>query len=209
MHYVEKPENWISSTINGGIYLFDKSFFDEVKLAMDDKQRRAAEDPLRDQDEQQDILRLEQDVIVPLAAARKLFVYETSDFWRQIKTASSAVPASALYLKRFQKTAPQLLYKGAQSQASTPSTAGSGAGPTIIQPVYIDPSAEIDPSAKIGPNVSLGASVKVAAGARVSNSIVYEGATIDVSKGFTHLAFGELQGRARADESSFARNTPA
>lgn len=32
-------------------------------------------------------LRLEQDLLRPLAQARKLFVYETKDFWRQIKTA--------------------------------------------------------------------------------------------------------------------------
>ena len=52
---------------------------------MDDKQARAAEDPLVKPDE---ILRLEQDVIVPLAAAKKMYVYETKDFWRQIKTAA-------------------------------------------------------------------------------------------------------------------------
>jgi mannose-1-phosphate guanylyltransferase len=34
------------------------------------------------------MLRLEQDVIAPLAAARRMYVYETKDFWRQIKTAA-------------------------------------------------------------------------------------------------------------------------
>jgi mannose-1-phosphate guanylyltransferase len=42
------------------------------------------EDPFGEED---DILRLEQDVIVPLASARKMFVYESKDFWRQVKTA--------------------------------------------------------------------------------------------------------------------------
>lgn len=36
---------------------------------------------------QDDQLRLEQDVIAPLAEKRKLYVYETTSFWRQIKTA--------------------------------------------------------------------------------------------------------------------------
>ena len=36
-HYVEKPESFISETINGGIYLFDKSIFDEIRSAMDTK----------------------------------------------------------------------------------------------------------------------------------------------------------------------------
>jgi mannose-1-phosphate guanylyltransferase len=65
--------------------VFDKSLFDEIKVAMDNKIARAAEDPLVKQDEN---LQLEQDVIVPLAAARKIYVHETTDFWRQMKTAA-------------------------------------------------------------------------------------------------------------------------
>lgn len=40
MHYVEKPESFISDIINGGIYLFDKAIFDEIRNAMDEKPRR-------------------------------------------------------------------------------------------------------------------------------------------------------------------------
>lgn len=37
-HYVEKPSEFISNTINGGFYLFDgKAIFDELKLASDRK----------------------------------------------------------------------------------------------------------------------------------------------------------------------------
>ena len=32
-------------------------------------------------------LRLEQDILAPLSQSKKLFVYETKDFWRQIKSA--------------------------------------------------------------------------------------------------------------------------
>jgi hypothetical protein len=85
--------------VNGGVYrvsfvlqwkqeliaVFDRSLFDEIKVAMDDKLTRAAEDPLIKQDEN---LQLEQDVIVPLAASRKVYVFETTDFWRQMKTAA-------------------------------------------------------------------------------------------------------------------------
>jgi mannose-1-phosphate guanylyltransferase len=65
--------------------VFDRSLFDEIKVAMDEKNARAAQDPMVKPDE---ILRLEQDVIVPLAAAKKMYVYETSNFWRQMKTAA-------------------------------------------------------------------------------------------------------------------------
>jgi len=73
--------------------VFDRSLFDEIKVAMDDKLTRAAEDPLIKQDEN---LQLEQDVIVPLAASRKVYVFETTDFWRQMKTAAY-VPSSLVF----------------------------------------------------------------------------------------------------------------
>lgn len=98
VHYVEKPDSFISNTVNGGVYcelplssrsglyvVFDKSLFDEIKIAMDEKSARAAEDPLVQQDE---MLRLEQDVIAPLAASKKMYVYQTGEFWRQVKTAA-------------------------------------------------------------------------------------------------------------------------
>jgi mannose-1-phosphate guanylyltransferase len=36
-HYVEKPQSFISDTINGGVYLFDKAIFEEFKKAMEVK----------------------------------------------------------------------------------------------------------------------------------------------------------------------------
>ncbi|OXB35880.1 mannose-1-phosphate guanylyltransferase [Cryptococcus neoformans] len=161
VHYVEKPEGWISNIVNGGVYLFDKSLFDVIKVAMDEKTARAAEDPLVKPDE---ILRLEQDVIVPLAAARKMYVYQTHDFWRQIKTAASAVTATALYLSNYKLTNPSLLAPPA---------------PNIIPPTFIDPSATIDPSAKIGPNVAIGPNVTVGQGVRIKDAIVLEGSTLE------------------------------
>jgi mannose-1-phosphate guanylyltransferase len=44
-----------------------------------------SEDPLVHSDE---MLRLEQDVIVPLTAAKKMYIYQTKEFWRQMKTAA-------------------------------------------------------------------------------------------------------------------------
>lgn len=94
LHYVEKPDSYISDTINGGVYLFDKSIFDEIKTAMDEKTRKVQEDPLAfpDQDDEEQ-LRLEQDVLAPLASARKLYVFMTPGYWRQIKSAGY-VPAA-------------------------------------------------------------------------------------------------------------------
>ncbi|KAI5290867.1 Proteasome subunit alpha type-2, partial [Ascosphaera atra] len=46
-----------------------------------------------------EVLRLEQDILPDLADSNRFFVHETRDFWRQIKTAGSALPANALYLQ--------------------------------------------------------------------------------------------------------------
>lgn len=86
-HYVEKPESYISDIINGGVYLFDKSIFDEIKGAMDEKVRKTAEDPFSRGDQDDDQLRLEQDVLAPLASNKKLYVFMTPGYWRQIKSA--------------------------------------------------------------------------------------------------------------------------
>lgn len=128
---------------------------------MDEKTARAAEDPLVESDEN---LQLEQDVIAPLASQRKMYAYETSDFWRQIKTAASAVTASSLYLRRFAKTCPELLAPKAAN---------------IIEPVFVHPTASIDPSAKVGPDVAIGPGVVIGAGARVANAMILAGSTID------------------------------
>ena len=97
----------------------------------------------RDEDESgtSQVISFEQDILPDLADTRQFFVLETRDFWRQIKTAGSAVPANALYLtKAFQ----------AQSAELTKPSA------TMLPPVYIHPTARVDPTAKLGPNVSIG-----------------------------------------------------
>jgi mannose-1-phosphate guanylyltransferase len=92
-----------------------------------------------------------------------MYVYTTTDFWRQIKTAASAVTASSLYLNQYKKTHPELLAKG----------------PNLLGPVYVDPSAEIDPTAKVGPNVAIGPGVVIGEGARVANAIILDQSTLD------------------------------
>lgn len=180
-HYVEKPENFISDIINGGVYLFDRSIFDELKAAMDIKVSRAADDPLQTLNPEE--LRLEQDVIAPLVANKKLWVYcSPATAWRQIKTAGSAVPANSLVLASYKSTNPQLLRRRSPTVAgNTPDVHNDPARIRceIIEPSFIDETAIVDPSAKIGPNVSIGAGVKVGFGCRIKESIILDNATLD------------------------------
>jgi NDP-sugar pyrophosphorylase family protein len=182
LHYVEKPESYISNLINCGVYLFaTEAIFPSIKSAIKrraDRPRlvsypssdaldsaylpRAAQDD-DDDGEISEVIRLEQDILSDLADSRQFYVLETKDFWRQIKTAGSAVPANALYLmKAFQQQSEELAKPSA----------------TILPPVFIHPTAQVDPTAKLGPNVSIGPRAVIGAGARIKEAIVLEDAEI-------------------------------
>lgn len=180
LHYVEKPESHISNLINCGVYLFKTDcIFPAVRSAIKRRTERprlvtypSAENlsslTLEDQEDadeasNNELVRLEQDILSDLADVSQFYVLETRDFWRQIKTAGSAVPANALYLtKAFQN----------QSDELTPPSA------TIIPPVYIHPSAQVDPTAKLGPNVSIGPRAVIGRGVRAKESIILEDSVV-------------------------------
>ncbi|PHH68236.1 hypothetical protein CDD80_145 [Ophiocordyceps camponoti-rufipedis] len=177
LHYVEKPESHISNLINCGVYLFSTEvIFPSIKSAIKRRMDRparlvsypssdhldtftAADDDEDDTTRGNEAIRLEQDILGDMADSKQFFVYETKDFWRQIKTAGSAVPANALYLQR----ALQL-----SSSELVPASAN------MVPPVFVHPTAQVHPTAKLGPNVSIGPRVVVGAGARVKESIVLE-----------------------------------
>ncbi|CAL5868745.1 uncharacterized protein PFLUO_LOCUS2972 [Penicillium psychrofluorescens] len=180
LHYVEKPESHISNLINCGVYLFStECIFPSIRSAIKRRTTRprilsypssdnlessfiAATDE-EDDLEKNEVLRLEQDILSDLADSNRFFVHETKDFWRQIKSAGSAVPANALYLQK--------AFQAESSELTAPSA-------TIVPPVYIHPTATVDPTAKLGPNVSIGPRVVVGAGARIKDSIVLEDSEI-------------------------------
>lgn len=180
LHYVEKPESHISNLINCGVYLFSaEAIFPSIRTAIKRRTERprllsypssenlessfmnAADDD--DEEKQNEVIRLEQDILGEMADSKQFYVYETKDFWRQIKTAGSAVPANALYLQKAAQTNPEELAKPSAN---------------IIAPVFIHPSAQVDPTAKLGPNVSIGPRAIIGPGVRIKESIVLEDAEI-------------------------------
>jgi len=180
---VEKPNEFLSETVNGGIYLFSSTIFDEIKAAMDNKVKTLADDPAEPNDDQ---LRLEQDVIAPLCHAKKIYVFQSTSPWVQIKSAASAIPANALFLASYKTTNPSLLRRRsptiiAESRAAVAAKSSSRKGPEIVEPCFIDETAVVDPSAKIGPNVSVGAGTKIGFGARVKDSILLNNVTIEAN----------------------------
>lgn len=179
LHYVEKPESHISNLINCGVYLFSTEvIFPSIKSAIKRRLDRPArlvsypssdhvdtympQSTTADEDDagrRNEVIRLEQDILGDMADSKQFFVYETKDFWRQIKTAGSAVPANALYLQKALQTS--------SSELAQPS-------PNVVPPVFIHPTAQVHPTAKLGPNVSIGPRVVVGAGARIKESVVLE-----------------------------------
>nr|GEY14593.1 mannose-1-phosphate guanyltransferase alpha-like [Tanacetum cinerariifolium] len=114
-----------------------------------------------------DFVRLDQDILSPLAGKKQLYTYETMDFWEQIKTPAMSLKCSALYLAQFRHTSPGLL-----------ASSNGAKNPTVVGDVYIHPSGKVHPTAKIGPNVSISANVRVAAGVRLMDCIILDDAEI-------------------------------
>lgn len=116
-----------------------------------------------------DFVRLDQDILSPLAGKKQLYTYETMDFWEQIKTPGyliffelsfffnilpiicpisictwhyrMSLRCSALYLAQFRLTSPHLLAGGDGNKSAT-----------IIGDVYVHPSAKVHLTAKVVPS---------------------------------------------------------
>lgn len=113
---------------------------------------------------------LEREVLGPLARSSSspaLFALETREFWRQIKSASATVSANRLYLDNYGKNDPALL-----------ASSSNGAGPKIISPVFIHPSAKVDPTAVLGPNVTIDSNCVIGEGVRIKESVILPGVRI-------------------------------
>lgn len=152
LHFVEKPEEPVSTLVNGGVYLFNNKVFDVISAAKQDHEAREA---LYDEFDDE-LLQLEQEVLPQLADSGELYEYTTTSFWRQVKEASSALVANRLYLD--------------EAQSQHPATLAHG--DNIKAPVFIDPSAKIDATAVLGPNVTIGPQVVIGAGARVRDAVI-------------------------------------
>lgn len=170
LHYTEKPETFVSNLINCGVYVFTPKIFNviqEVYLLREDK---AYIRHTPSYESQQfairslptDFVRLDQDILSPLAGKKQLYTYDT-EFWEQIKTPGMSIKCSALYLAQFRLTSPHLLASGDGNRNAT-----------VVGDVYVHPSARVHPTAKIGPNVSISANARIAPGVRLKNCIVLD-----------------------------------
>ncbi|OWM65363.1 hypothetical protein CDL15_Pgr008953 [Punica granatum] len=171
LHYTEKPETFVSDRINCGVYVFTPDIFTAIRNVSTQRKDRANLRRVSSFEALQpatrslptDFVRLDQDILSPLAGKKQLYTYETMDFWEQIKTPGMSLKCSGLYLSQFRHTSPNILASGDGTKA-----------PTISGDVYIHPSAKIHPTAKIGPNVSISANARIGAGARLISCIILD-----------------------------------
>ncbi|XP_019702141.1 uncharacterized protein [Elaeis guineensis] len=146
LHYTEKPETFVSDLINCGVYVFTPDIFTAIQDAIMQRNDRAnlhretSFEFLQSATKallHADFVRLDQDILSPLAGKKVLYTYETTDFWEQIKTPGMSLKCSALYLSQFRHTSSHLLAGGGDTRCAT-----------IVGDVYIHPSAKVHVTAK-------------------------------------------------------------
>lgn len=187
LHYTEKPETFVSDLINCGVYIFTPDIFTAIQGVSTQRKERADLRRLSSFEALQsatrslpkDFVRLDQDILSPLAGKKQLYTYETTGFWEQIKTPGMSLKCSALYLSQYQFTFPNLLASGDGTKSAT-----------IIGNVYIHPSAKVHPTAKIGPNVSISANARIGAGVRLISCVILDDVEIKENAVVIHAIVG-------------------
>lgn len=168
LHYAEKPSTFVSTAINCGVYVCSIDIFQHIATVFNRKQENYYLCLLDNGDNGhgKDVVRLEQDIIRPLAGTGKLVVFHMTKFWSQMKTAGSAIYANKHYLNLYHVQHPERLAKNSPGH------------PQIIGDVFIHPTATVHSTATLGPNVSIGKGVTIGPGVRIRESIILGDAVI-------------------------------
>ncbi|XP_046386433.1 mannose-1-phosphate guanyltransferase alpha-A [Ischnura elegans] len=169
-HYVEKPSTFVSPLINCGVYICSLEIFQFIAAIFNKKQEEYYNyGPGPENSNGKEVIRFEQDLLMPLAGTGKAFAFPTTNWWSQLKTAGSAIYANRHYLELFKKKRPERLF---------PTGSGDAKTPKIIGDVHVHPSASVHPTAVLGPNVSVGKGAVVGPGVRIRESILLAGAHV-------------------------------
>uniref|UniRef100_A0A1J3GGR5 Mannose-1-phosphate guanyltransferase alpha-B n=1 Tax=Noccaea caerulescens TaxID=107243 RepID=A0A1J3GGR5_NOCCA len=170
LHYTEKPETFVSDRINCGVYVFTPDIFTAIRDVSSQRKDTATLRRVSSFEALQpatripaDFVRLDQDILTPLAGKKQLYTYETMDFWEQIKSPGMSLRCSGLYLAQYWLTSPQLLASGDGTTSAI-----------VVGDVFIHPSAKVHRTAKIGPNVSISANARIGPGVRLISCIILD-----------------------------------
>ncbi len=133
-HYVEKPETYVSTLINCGVYVFSKDVFPMLKDVYKRKQLVG---------NGEEAIWVERDILPALAGNGTARVYQTTNWWSQLKTAGAAIYANRHYLELFKTSCPQRLASDSENGS------GGSCGPKIVGNVFVHRTAKVDPSAVV------------------------------------------------------------
>lgn len=171
-HYVEKPNTYVSTIINCGVYVCSLEVFNEMAAVY--KVRQQNYSTFLNNGNGSECIQLETDILTPLAGTGKIYALPVQNWWSQVKTAGSAIYANRHYLQLYRTSHPERLANGGSKLSNNQGHLVC----TIHPDVFIHPTAQVDPSATLGPNVSISAGVTIGPGVRIRETIVLENAII-------------------------------
>jgi len=200
-HYVEKPNTYVSTLINCGVYVCSIEVFQEMANVFHNRQQNYS-NGANGNGKDAEVIELETDILTPLAGTGKMYALPVTNWWTQVKTAGSAIYANRHYLGLYKSTHPDRLARPGTRISDEPSDLIC----TIIPDVFIHPTAQVHPTAVIGPNVSISAGVIVGPGVRIRESIVLDNAVIN---NHTLVLYSILGKNSQVGEWARVEGTPS
>jgi len=191
LHFAEKPENFVSTLVNCGVYIFTKDLYtkfshlsDRLEKAKKRQLRQSTNAFVQKMDKKlkmSDFISLEKDVLIPLADTKLAYIYqvEKEDFWVPVHTLDEAINCNLLYLDFYKSKHSPIVYVPTGKEDFE-----------VIGNVYIHPTANIRAGSKIGPNASIGAYAKVGPGARIQHAIILENVEINAHSCLMYCIIG-------------------
>lgn len=178
LHYAEKPETHVSSTVNCGVYVFTASaLFPAIEAAASGPTRSGPSLggprlPLEDGGSVG-----MPDVLTHLTERKQLVAFEGSGFWEVLKAPGVTLKFSALYLSQM----------GSDLALARARLKG---GPEIVGDVYIHPDADVHESARIGPNVAIESGARIGPGVRLAHCILLDRVQVQRNACVFHAIIG-------------------
>ncbi|RNF02447.1 GDP-mannose pyrophosphorylase [Trypanosoma conorhini] len=149
--FVEKPRNFVGDRINAGIYVFNKSILDRIKVEKTS---------------------IETQVFPQMASAKQLCAFVLEGFWMDIGVPKDYIEGVSKYLRSLNGTPKEAkeLYGAGRAHRTDEFT--------VVGSVIIDPSAKIGRGCVVGPFVTIGPGCVIGSSSRIKNAAILEGSVV-------------------------------
>ncbi|WWC65236.1 mannose-1-phosphate guanyltransferase [Kwoniella dejecticola CBS 10117] len=149
--FVEKPVEFVGNRINAGIYIFNPTVLNRIKL-----------EPTS----------IEKDTFPAIAADQQLHSFDLPGFWMDVGQPKDYLSGTCLYLSHLTSTHSPLLTDPKKNKWVY-------GGNVLVDPsAEIDPTAVIGPNVVIGPDAKIGPGVRLQRCVILSNAVVRDHAWI-------------------------------